>query len=268
VVSRGVRYVRFVDDNFRLGGDDLNASAQRLVDEGLELRWMSYFRASTLKDADLDLLRRAGLMEVRLGLDSADAGILRNMNKRSDPDLYTEAIRKLLAAGIDCAVSFIFGLPGETDETARKTIEFIKDVECPEREGVLTWSLFPFILAPLSPIYESASRKKYGLTGYMQTWKHDTMDSEQAKGYVLDAFLQLENSDTIYSGDNIDMLLKLGPKGRKEFVKCWHDLARRAMKGQLDRQEMFGSFLRVFDRTPMKRGLFSPSQHFPGCGKQ
>lgn len=247
VASRGVHYVRFVDDNFRLGSDDLNAVSQRLVEEDLGLRWMSFFRASTLKNADLPLLHRAGCMEVRLGLESADASVLRNMNKRSDPDLYAETIRRLLAAGIDCAVSFIFGFPGETDETARQTIEFIKKVECPEEEGVLTWSLFPFILAPLSPIYESELRKKYGLSGYMQDWKHDTMDFEQAKGYVLDAFLELENSDTIYSGDNIDMLLDLGPKGRKELVRCRHDLAKRGMKGRLETKELLGSFRNVLD---------------------
>ncbi len=257
VASRGVRYVRFVDDNFRLGSDDLNRFARRLVEEGIELGWMSFFRASTLKNADLALLRRAGLMEVRLGLESADAGVLRNMNKRSDPELYADVIRRLLAAGIDCAVSFIFGFPGETDETARKTVEFIKDVECPEEEGALTWSLFPFILAPLSPIYESASRKRYGLAGYMQNWKHDTMDSEEAKGYVLEAFLELENSDTIYSGDNLDMLLELGPTGRKEFVKCRHGLARRAMRGRLEPQDILRSFLRVFERTPLGKAVFS-----------
>jgi p-methyltransferase len=247
VASRGARYVRFVDDNFRLGSDDLNEVAQRIVDEGLALRWMSFFRASTLRNADLALLHRAGCTEVRLGLESADAGVLHNMNKRSDPDLYAEAIQKLLAAGIDCAVSFIFGFPGETEATAQETIDFIKKVESPQEDGVLTWSLFPFIMAPLSPIYEPASRKKYGLTGYMQNWKHDTMDAEQAKSYVLKAFLALENSDTIYSGDNIDMLLDLGPKGRKALVKCRHDLAKRKMKGQLAEEELLVSFAKVFD---------------------
>jgi radical SAM superfamily enzyme YgiQ (UPF0313 family) len=169
------------------------------------------------------------------------------MNKRSDPDLYAEVIRRLLAAGIDCAVSFIFGFPGETDETARQTIEFIKSVESPQEEGVLTWSLFPFILAPLSPIYESASRKEYGMIGYMLDWKHDTMDSERAKGYVLEAFLELQNSDTIYSGDNIDMLLDLGPKGRKAFVKCRHGLAKRRMKGEIEEGELLAPFQKVFD---------------------
>jgi p-methyltransferase len=249
VASRGVRYIRFVDDNFRLGSDDLNEVSQRIVDEGLDLRWMSFFRASTLRNADLPLLRRAGCMEVRLGLESADPIVLRNMNKRADPDLYAEAMRGLLAAGIDCAVSFIFGFPGETDDTARHTIEFIKKVESPETEGVLTWSLFPFILAPLSPIYEPAEKEIYGLTGYMLDWKHDTMDSERAMGYVLDAFLQLENSDTIYSGDNIDLLFDLGPKGRKEFVKCRHELAKRGIKGELSEQDVLASFKRVLKRN-------------------
>ena len=64
---------------------------------------------------------------------------------------------------------------------------------------------------------------------------------------MLDAFLELENSDTIYSGDNIDMLLDLGPKGRKELVKCRHGLAKRGMKGRIEGAELLASFRNVLD---------------------
>jgi p-methyltransferase len=244
--SRGARYVRFVDDNFRLGSDDLDEVSQRLVEEGVSLRWMSFVRASTLKNVDFGLLRQAGCTEVQLGLESADVQVLRNMNKRADPELYGEVIRKTLAAGINCSSCFILGFPGETEETVRRTIEFIKDLESEGQDGVFSWSIYPFILAPLSPIYEFESRKRYGLTGYMQKWKHDTMDSEQAMELVIKAFSELENSGPIYSGDNIEMLLTLRPEQRREFAKRRHQLSKLAMKGQLDRQELIESFTEIF----------------------
>ncbi len=246
VANRGIRYVRFVDDNFRLGSDDLNSVCQRLVDEEVPIRWMSFMRAGTLKHADVPLLRRAGCTEVQLGLESADPQVLRNMNKRADPGLYAEVVRKILSAGINCSSCFVFGFPGETEESVRRTIDFIKNLESPEWEGVFSWSIYPFFLAPLSPVYEFEWRKRYGLTGYMRNWKHDTMDSDQAMEHVIRAFSEIENSGPIYSGDNIEMLLALRPAQRKEFAKTRHRFAREALKGGLSGLEQVRMFRKVF----------------------
>jgi radical SAM superfamily enzyme YgiQ (UPF0313 family) len=203
-------------------------------------------RANTLAKADLELLRRAGCMEVQMGLESADPQILRNMNKKADPELYAEVIRNVLAAGISCQTCFVFGFPGETEETVRRTIDFIKGIESLPYEGVFSWAVYPFIFAPLSPIYESEARNRVGLTGYMQNWKHDTMDSEGAKEHVIEAFFELDDSGPWYGGDNLDMLLALGMKQRKEFAKSRHGLAKLALKGQLDRQEVIQAFRSFF----------------------
>jgi len=247
VAGRGARYVRFVDDNFRLGSEDLNAVSQRLVDEGAPLRWMSFIRASTLEHADVALLRRSGCMEVQLGLESADPQVLSNMNKRADPELYEGVVRKVLGAGINCSSCFVFGFPGETAETVRRTIEFINNVDSSAYEGVFSWSIYPFLLAPLSPVYESESRKKYGLVGYMRNWKHQTMDSDQAMEHVLMAFSELENSGPIHSGDNLEMLLALRPEQRREFAKCRHRLSKLAMQGQLAEEELIEGFREILD---------------------
>jgi hypothetical protein len=98
----------------------------------------------------------------------------------------------------------------------------------------------------LSPVYESESRKGYGLAGYMRNWKHHTMDSDQAMEHVVRAFAELENSGPIYSGDNIEMLLELRPEQRKEFAKCRHRLSKLAMQGRLDREDVMKAFRKVF----------------------
>ena len=245
VASRGVRYVWFVDDNFRLGSADLDAVSQKIADEGPQIGWMSFIRASTLRNIDAGLLRRSGCLEVQLGLESAHPEILRNMNKKANPTMYAQVLRKLLSAGINCSSYFIFGFPGETEETARHTREFIKRIEHPELEGILTWSIFPFMLAPLSPIYEPKMRKKYGLTGYMQDWKHRTMDSERAKQLVTKTFFELENSGPIYRDDNQDILFGLSPDQRKGFVINRHRLSKRGEGKEPDREDIVKAFMGV-----------------------
>jgi p-methyltransferase len=244
--NHGVRYVRFVDDNFRLGRHDLNQFCKKLIDENLQIRWMSFIRASTLKKVNIELLRRSGCIEVQLGLESADPQILRNMNKKATPELYAGVVGKLLAAGINCSCCFLFGFPGETEESSLRTREFIKSIEHPRYDGILTWSIFPFILAPLAPIYENESRKKYGLTGYMQNWKHNTMDSNKAWEEVKKVFLELDNSGPIYNGDNLDMLFDLDPSKRKKFVTIRHRLSKLAMKHPLKKQDIIQAFNEVF----------------------
>ena len=246
VSNRGIRYVWFTDDNFRLGKGNLRSVCQRFVDEGLQIHWMSFIRASTLKNIDGELLRRSGCMEVQLGLESADSQILANMNKKANPVLYAEVVRKLLAVGINCSCYFIFGFPGETDKTALRTRKFIKSIEYPELEGIFSWSMFPFILSPMSPIYEVEMRKNYGLTGYMQNWTHKTMEYRQAVEHIKNAFFELENSGPIYRGDNLDILFGLKPYQRKKFLVSRHRFSKLAAKSHLEKLDIIKSFTNAF----------------------
>lgn len=245
VSCRGVRYVWFSDDNFRLGRGHLTSICQRLADEDLPIKWMSFIRASTLKNIDGELLRRSGCVEAQLGLESAHPQILRNMNKKASPQLYYNVIKKLLAAGVNCSCYFIFGFPGETNETALVTREFIRSIEFPELDGIVTWSMFPFILSPMSPIYEFEMRKRYQLMGYMQNWKHGTMDSSQPLEEIKKAFVELENSGPISRGDNLDIFFSLTPHQRKKFVILRHKLSKLGMRSQVKKHDIIESFATV-----------------------
>jgi p-methyltransferase len=246
VLIRGAKYIWFVDDNFRLGSDDLNSVCQRFVDEDLQIRWMSFIRADALKNIDFELLCRSGCTELQLGLESAELKVLRNMNKKVDPIIAGEVVRDLLAVGINCSCYFVIGFPGETDETVFRTIEFIKSIEYPNLEGILSWSIYPFMLAPMSPIYESEMRKKYGLTGYMHNWEHRTMNSVEAREHVKKAFFAIERSGPIYRGDNQKILHELMPMKRKQFMAKRHELSKLAMENRLEKHDVIKSFTDVF----------------------
>ena len=245
VERRGVKYVWFVDDNFRLGKNDLNTVCRRIINEGINLRWMSFIRASTLIKTDPDLLKKAGCVEVQLGLESGDDQVLHNMNKKAKAGMYANVVETLLRHGINCSCYFLFGFPGETDESAQRTLEFIRSIEFPKYDGVLTWSLFPFILTALSPIYEDAMRNQYKLKGYWQDWEHPTMNYTQARNHVVKTFFELKQSSILYRGDNQDIYLALAPSARKAFVSYRHECTKLSLMKKLDLQKMEDTMRRI-----------------------
>ncbi len=246
VQKRGIRYVWFVDDNFRLGRGDLDTVSRRFIDEDIQVKWMCFIRAGTLLNADLELLRQAGCIEVQIGLESGDPAMLGNMNKKADPAMYEEVIGNVLRHGINVSCYFITGFPGETEETAATTRNFLRRIEHPEAQGILTWSIYPFLLSPLSPVYEPAMREKFGLSGYLKDWRHATMDYSGAKKLALKAFLELEHSGQIYRGDNLDMISELPPEKRKEFHVTRHLLAKKSLQKKPVDDELLLSMGRLF----------------------
>jgi len=252
VQKKGARYVWFIDDNFRLGQTDLDVVCRRFIDSGITVKWKSFIRASAMKNVDMELLKAAGCTEMAMGLESADTDLLNAMNKKASPALYADVIERALKAGINCSAYFIFGFPGETEETVRRTIDFMKSLEHPELEGYIYFSTFPFIIAPLSPVSAPESARKYGLVGHMFKWRHDTMNSAEAMAHASRAFFELEYTGTLYPGDNLDMLLALPARKRKEFIAIRHRLAKKAIRGsKFTAADFAAECAGIFSKTPI-----------------
>jgi radical SAM superfamily enzyme YgiQ (UPF0313 family) len=249
VEARGAKYVWFVDDNFRLGNNDLKMVCQHFIDQDMKIKWKSFIRVSALKNMDMGLLKEAGCIEVQLGLESADPVLLKKMNKKAKPDLYAQVVKNLLEAGINCSCYFLFGFPGETKETVKETINFIRDLEHPELNGYIYFTMFPFIIAPLSPISELKNAQYYGLQGSMYDWKHNTMNAREAFEFTVQSFFELETSGIIYHGDNLDILLNLDPRRRKEFIATRHRMAKKAARESIHKDDLIRSFKEVLRRT-------------------
>jgi radical SAM superfamily enzyme YgiQ (UPF0313 family) len=245
VTKVGIKYIRFVDDNFRLGKSDLNEVCERFISEGINIRWMSFLRASTIEKTDLSLLKKAGCMEVQIGIESADINVLSNMNKKADPQMYKKTINNLLDHGINCSCCFVIGFPGETIKSYEKTIEFIESIPQDTHKGLFYWSIYPFLFVPLSPVYEPSKRDKYKLSGYMDKWEHLTMNSNEAKHLTKKAFIDIKKSSPIYSGDNINMLLDLPINKRKDFFIKRHELAKLSLTGKLEKEETLKVFSEI-----------------------
>lgn len=246
VARKGIKYIRFVDDNFRLGKSDLNTVCQRFIAENLDLKWMSFIRASTLSQTNFQLLKQSGCIEVQMGIESANPQILEGMNKKADPEMYKQVIKELLDIGINCSCCFIVGFPGETAETFADTMAFIQNIPEKNQKGEFYWSIYPFMLLPLSPIYEAEKKEQYNLKGYLNHWRHATMSSDTAHKYIKTAFQSIEAPTPIYSGDNMEMLNALSVDQRKKFLNLRHAWAKEALTNGIEKSRLIKDFAKFF----------------------
>jgi len=162
-------------------------------------------------------------------------------------------ITRLLQAGVNCTCYCIIGFPGETDVSVQKTVAFLQLLEAVDGEGLLSWSFYPFVLAPGSPVFEVDQRERYELHGYKHTWRHRTMDAKEARRALIKAFVTLDKSGPIYRGDNLDLLRALPPDRAKAFIATRHALEKLALKQPVDPATILKSFTQIFSEGKVSR---------------
>jgi anaerobic magnesium-protoporphyrin IX monomethyl ester cyclase len=122
----GVKQIGFVDPTFPLELDNFAVFADEMARRGLPERcvWLSETRADRLDDKICRLMYQSGCRRVLLGIESGSDLLLGNVHKRADKDRIRDGVRAARAAGIQTVGLFMIGLPGETPELTRKTVEF------------------------------------------------------------------------------------------------------------------------------------------------
>jgi radical SAM superfamily enzyme YgiQ (UPF0313 family) len=70
---------------------------------------------------------RSGLYRVRLGIESAARNVLEAMDKKTTPEVISDALRTLAGEGIRTTTYWIAGFPNETVDDFNETMEFIRE---------------------------------------------------------------------------------------------------------------------------------------------
>jgi anaerobic magnesium-protoporphyrin IX monomethyl ester cyclase len=97
-----------------------------MVREGLAFKWTCNSRVDYVDPEMLRAMGRAGCWLISWGIESADAGIRRRARKGISDEKIAGALHWSREAGIMNWGYFIIGLPGETEETIRQTIDLAK----------------------------------------------------------------------------------------------------------------------------------------------
>jgi radical SAM superfamily enzyme YgiQ (UPF0313 family) len=157
--------INIVDDTFTLNHNHTRAVCEEMLSRNLKLKWSVFARVDRISEDLAQLMNRAGCEWVLFGVESADEGILKTIRKRTTPEDVRRGVKIAAEAGINVFNSFILGLPGESWETARKTLAFGDELY--QKYG----AKYGFhMLSPLpgTEIYERA--KDYGISILSRNW--------------------------------------------------------------------------------------------------
>ncbi len=173
LAEKGVSNVVFVDDTFNVPIKRFKQLCQMMIEEDLGLSWYSYFRCSHARDEETyDLAAASGCTGVFLGLESADPLVLENMRKIAQGEQYRSGLGWLHERHITTFASIIAGFPGETEESVKRTVNFLNETK------PTFWRVQAWWANPRSPIF--ALREQHRIEGTAYHWSHQTMDSAEA----------------------------------------------------------------------------------------
>lgn len=113
----------FDDDNINSNPKALEAWLDLKIKEGFDIPFTGMGHvAISLKL--LEKMAKAGCVGLKLGVESADNGILKRLGKGMTIEQAVKTIKLCKRLGIRTHLTYAIGLPGDTEETIKKTIAF------------------------------------------------------------------------------------------------------------------------------------------------
>ncbi len=146
VKGLGATEIGVTDDIWNLKLPRAKELCRRLIQEGLNtVPWVTV-HGMKVNHTDLELfqlMKAAGCKRVGFGVENGDENMLRNVIRKGQTvDMVREAFRNAKAAGLQTMGFFIFGMPGDTEETMEKTIQLALELD-PKLANFLLAAPFP-----------------------------------------------------------------------------------------------------------------------------
>lgn len=192
--------VFFIDDNFAINVKRTKSLLRAMIDNDACVPWVAQISMNLLKDEELvDLIKQSGGRWIFMGLESIDAGNLKEVNKGfNKPAKYGEVLDRLAKRGIYSITSFIFGMDGDRTGVARETLDAIKTWP----PGLPVYGLLtPY---PATPLYDRLleqgrlTRPKHWLDfrPFQMAFSPENVSIEQAEAEVHEAWSESYAAET------------------------------------------------------------------------
>ncbi|HLD11204.1 MAG TPA: radical SAM protein [Candidatus Nanoarchaeia archaeon] len=125
----GVREIYFFDDEFVLDKEWILNFCDALHTENLDLTWTCYAKVNFVTLELLKKMASVGCWGISYGIESANQELLNSLQKGQSLFQIRNAVHWAHEAGIEVKGSFMLGLPGETPEMGKKTIDFAIELD-------------------------------------------------------------------------------------------------------------------------------------------
>lgn len=128
LLKNGITYIDFKDDTFTLNKELVYSLCDEIIDKKLNFSW---FCSTRVDKVDKDLLmkmKEAGCKWIGYGVESGNQEILNGIKKGINIDQIRNAFKITKESGMKASAYFILGLPWETKETVKETVELAMEL--------------------------------------------------------------------------------------------------------------------------------------------
>jgi anaerobic magnesium-protoporphyrin IX monomethyl ester cyclase len=157
LASRGITFFFVSDDTFTLNTDLVIEVCRKIIESGLKITWQAISKVSAVNAEMLFWMRKAGCVQISYGVESGSPQIRRLFCKDIKSDQIKRAFELTVAHGILARAYFIYGAPGENDQTIEETLDLIRHIK------PLSAIFYILDIFPGTALYE-AFKKKTGAT--------------------------------------------------------------------------------------------------------
>ncbi len=119
----------FIDDTFTLDEKWLLEFCDKLLRKGINLKWGCQAHVRTINEKIVDAMKKAGLVQLDIGVESGSEKVLRILKKNSTQEAIKKAFSITKKAGIRRMATFMFGNPGEEIDDIRQTFKLAKEIK-------------------------------------------------------------------------------------------------------------------------------------------
>ena len=233
LINMGVKTIRIVDEMFLLNPKYYIPLCEKLAERNKndDLRMWSYSRIDTVKRPEiLKLVRKAGIKWLCLGIESGDKSVRLEVAKGKFEDVdVREVIKKIHDADIDVMANYIYGLPGDTQETMKKTFDLSLDL-CTSG-----WNTYAAMALPGSQLYKNAVEKKYVLPKSYEGYSFHSYETQPLPTDSLKPEEILEYRDESYKKYHTykPFLSRINKKFGKKAIDNIKDMTKVTLKRKI-----------------------------------
>lgn len=153
LVKKGITHFYISDDTFTMDKQRVLEFCRRITEKGLNITWNAISRVDYVDEDILFAMRTAGCIRISYGVESGSEKIRKALGKPIDRDKIIAAFSMTRAHGILPRAYFIYGSPGETQDTIQESIDLIRIIQ------PLSAIFYMLVIFPGTFLYQSAKKK-------------------------------------------------------------------------------------------------------------
>jgi radical SAM superfamily enzyme YgiQ (UPF0313 family) len=125
----GVKDVLFRDFTFNAIRSEVIDLCEKIIKNNIDIKWCCDARVDNIDESLLKLMKRAGCYLIFFGVEAGDNESLDKTDKRINKEQIIKAFKLCKRIGIMTLGSYIIGLPHDTEESIKRTINFSREVD-------------------------------------------------------------------------------------------------------------------------------------------